>query len=64
MKTYHIYAVTVGTKYVGEIEAENEVEALELADSMEKAFVSLCHQCSTTAGELDIESFVAERKDE
>lgn len=60
MKTYDIYAATVGTKYIGQVEAESKERALELAQDMDKAYVSLCHQCSTTAGDIEIESFVAE----
>ena len=49
MPKFSIYAQTVASKYLGEIEAETADEAYEKAsadDAMLNA-MSLCHQCST-----------------
>ena len=51
MPKFSIYAQTVASKYLGEIEAETADEANEKAsadDAMLNAMtMSLCHQCST-----------------
>ncbi len=46
MAKYRASARIVGSKYLGEFEAENEDEAKLKAENSSEAHVSLCHQCS------------------
>jgi len=42
---YHLYATVTGSKYLGEVEADSEAEAIQQAEELD-THVSLCHQCS------------------
>ena len=44
MPKYSVYGVVVGTKHIGEYEANSKEEAIEMAEN--DAYVSLCHQCA------------------
>jgi hypothetical protein len=46
MKRYHAYAIATASKYLGEIEAENEEAAKEAAYEHDQCEMSLCHHCS------------------
>lgn len=60
IKTYSIYAKVVGSKYIGEVEAESEDQAIEKAEEHPNAYISLCHQCSHHCEDAEIEEFTAE----
>ena len=51
MTKYKVYAIYTASKFIGEIEAENEDDARDKAADTGDDNVSLCHQC---AGELDL----------
>lgn len=60
MKKYRIYAQVVGSKYLGEVEADSKEEAIEKAFDLDTCSVSICHQCSreiddAQIGEIDAE---------
>lgn len=55
---YHVYAKVVGTKYIGDYEADSEEQAEEMAGK--DAYVSLCHQCSSECESPEIDGFVIE----
>jgi hypothetical protein len=59
-KVYHCYAATVGTKYLGEVKANSEKEAIELAEKLESCDVGLCHQCSSECGQIEIDEIIVE----
>ncbi|MEJ2293866.1 MAG: hypothetical protein P8Y23_03785 [Candidatus Lokiarchaeota archaeon] len=44
---YSVYAKVVGSKYLGEVEASSEKEAIEKGWGLDEACVCLCHQCSS-----------------
>jgi len=50
----------VGSKYLGEFEAETEEEAIEKGLESNAAHVSLCHQCSGECEDPTIEEGSAE----
>lgn len=59
MKTFRVYAQTIASKYLGEIEAEDKEEAIEKAweEYGKEAHISLCHACSKIdLGDCDIEA--------
>ena len=58
MAKYDISARVVGSKYIGEFEADTKEEAIELA--WKKAWVSLCHQCSSECEDAEIEDLYAD----
>lgn len=59
---YQCYGQVVGSKYLGEVEAENEKQALELAADLESAqFVSICHQCSDSIEDAEIREIVVQK---
>ncbi len=60
MKTWHIYASVVGTKYLGKVKAETMEEAEEKAWGLDTAYVSVCHQCSHQIDSPEIEKIIAE----
>lgn len=57
---YHCYGVVVGSKYLGEVEADSEEEAEERALELESASVSLCHQCASECEDPQIDKITAE----
>lgn len=46
MPKYRVYGVMTVTKYFGEIEADSQDEAVEIAENSDDNHASLCHQCS------------------
>lgn len=64
MKKYHVYGHVVGTKYLGEFEANSKEEALDLALSGDSAFVSMCHQCANECEDPMIEDATVEAVEE
>lgn len=57
-KTWNVYGVVVGTKFLGTFKAETEQEAVVLAER--EAHVSLCHQCAREINDPAIEEIRAE----
>lgn len=60
MKKYHCHASVVGSKYLGEVEAENEEEAKVLALNLPGAYVSLCHQCEEQCEDIEVDTVEVE----
>ncbi len=52
MKRFRVYAQVVGSKYLGEFEAETEEEAIEKA--AEDADVSLCWSCVAECEDAEV----------
>ncbi|MCP4184104.1 MAG: hypothetical protein GY761_12440 [Hyphomicrobiales bacterium] len=50
MPKYAVYAIYTASKKIGEYEADDEDQALEMSEADEEG-VMLCHQC---AGEIDL----------
>lgn len=46
MPKFRVSASVVGSKYIGEFEAETAEDAEQLARDSSEASISLCHQCS------------------
>ncbi len=59
-KKYAVYGKVVGTKYLGEVMACSESEAVEKAESLGSNFVSVCHQCSKQISDPEIVEITAE----
>lgn len=62
MKTYTCYAKIVGTKWLGDVEAENATEALKLAHELDTCYVSVCHQCSDQVDSPEIDEVFVEEQ--
>ena len=45
MPKYRAYGKVVGSKYLGEFEAENEQEAKNIASESDDAQISFCWRC-------------------
>ena len=60
MKKYNIYAKVVGGKYIGEVEANSEKEAIDKGWAHENCFVSLCHRCSEECDGGEVAELTAE----
>lgn len=54
MKKYRVYGVVTGSKYLGEVEAENAEEAEQKAFDELDIGCSLCHHCSSEAEDAEI----------
>lgn len=61
---YRVYAAVSGSKYLGEIEAENEEDAKDKALDLDEASISLCHHCSHQCQDPMVVSVEAELVDE
>lgn len=46
MKRWRVWGTVVGTKYLGEFEANTMDDAIDKALESSEACVSMCHQCS------------------
>lgn len=55
---FRVYASVVGSKYLGEFEAETKEEAIKMAEA--DACVSLCHQCDSECEDPEIDELFAE----
>lgn len=58
MPKFKAYGQVVGSKYLGEVEADTEEEAKRKAWSL--AHVSLCHQCSDECEDPEVEEIAVE----
>jgi len=63
-KTYRVSARVVGSKFIGEFEANSKEEAEEMASESDEAYISLCHQCSSECEDIEIEEFFIEEIEE
>lgn len=43
---FSCYAQVIGSKYLGDVEADSLEEAEEKAEALETLNISLCHQCA------------------
>lgn len=59
-KKWSVTGVVVGSKYLGVFEAETKEEAEQMALESEKAYCSLCHQCTDECEDPEIDRCVAE----
>lgn len=59
MKTYSVYAVVVGSKYLGTYQASSEEEAEKIAVE-KKGYVSFCHKCAEQCEDPEITKIVVE----
>lgn len=59
-RKYRLYALTTGSKLLGEVEAESEEKAQELGWNRDECFFSLCHQCAREAELGDVEEIQVE----
>lgn len=55
------YGKVVGNKYLGEVEAATEQEAIEAALKLDSTYVSFCHQCAGECEDPVIEEVVVEK---
>ena len=63
MPRYACYGLVSGSKYLGEVEAENEAQAEEKAWNLDSSFVSLCHHCSGQIEDPEITTIDVEKMD-
>lgn len=63
MPRYNVVAKVVGSKYLGEFEAETAEEAIEKALVSRAAHISLCHQCTDECEDPECEEATAEMID-
>jgi hypothetical protein len=61
-KTWRATATVSGGKFLGEVEAETAEEALGLAEQLDTANVSLCHQCTDQCEDAQIANVTVERQ--
>jgi len=54
MPKYRVSAKVVGSKYIGDFEAESVEEAIEMAINSGECCASLCHQCSDECEDPDV----------
>ena len=59
-KKWDCYATITAGKYLGEVEAETEEEAIEKAENLESCYVSVCHQCSSDVSDPNITDITVE----
>ena len=62
MKKYACYGRVVGTKYLGEVEAENAEEAAEKAEQLDTTYISLCHHCSAQVEDPEVSTIMVEER--
>ncbi len=54
MPRYKAYGRVSASKYLGEVEAKSEEEAVEKAFDLDACYVSVCHQCSEDVEDPEI----------
>lgn len=64
MPKYRLYATVTGGKYLGEVEAENEEEAIRKGFEGEEAWVNVCHQCARQISDPEVTEITAELEEE
>lgn len=58
MIRYKVYAQVVGSKFIGEVEANSPEEACAKLES--EAWVNLCHQCADEIDDPQVTELTAE----
>lgn len=58
---WNAYGKVVGSKYLGQVEADTKEEAIDKVSS--SASVNLCHQCCTECEDAEIYDVEAEEAD-
>ena len=61
---FNAYGVVAGSKYLGEVEARDVIEAREKAFRMHSASVNLCHQCADECEDAEIHEVIVESIEE
>ena len=61
MPRWRVYGKVVGSKYLGEVEAETQKEAEEKGLNLNSVFVSLCHRCSEQCEDPEIHEVSTDR---
>lgn len=64
MPRYHINAAIAGSKYIGDVDAENAEDAIFRGYEMKECFVSVCHQCSRQIEDPEVISLSATNADD
>lgn len=62
-KRWSVNASVVGSKHLGEFDADTEEEAIEMALN-ENGHISLCHQCDSECEDPQIDEVTAELIDD
>ena len=57
---WDIYGAVSGTKYIGQVEAESEEEAVEKGCELDGCCVCLCHVCASECQDPEIQEVIAE----
>lgn len=61
MARFRIHGIVSGSKYLGEIEADNKEEAIEKGFELDACYVSMCHQCSREIEDPEVREILAEK---
>lgn len=64
MPKFSVWAKVVGTKYLGQFEADTKAAAEEMAMESDSASVSLCHQCNDECEDPECVEATAEPDEE
>lgn len=57
---YNVTATVVGSKYLGEFEADSPDEAAEMARNSTAASIGFCHQCAEHCEDPEVTAVLAE----
>lgn len=60
MTIWQIYGVVGATKYLGEVEAETQEQAIEKGWKLETVHCSICNHCASEVGDPQITELIAE----
>lgn len=61
MPKFRCFGTVAGSKYLGEVEAEDAEQAEQLAYDLASCYVKLCHQCKSEVEGAEVQSVVVER---
>lgn len=61
---YHVWAKVVGSKYLGEVEADSEEEAIEKGRELDECGIFLCYQCSSECEDAEMEEITVDELNE
>ena len=64
MAKWSITASVVGSKYVGEVEADTQEEAIEKGWKHPNAYCSVCHACSDDIEDPELQELFAEKRED
>jgi len=60
MAKYRLYARVVCSKYLGVVDADTTVEAIQKAYDLEETNIDLCHHCSSECEDPFVDDITAE----